>query len=104
MCLSQQPHQWRWHIPHNNNALERGTGVPATFMVEIGVRVFARCVVPSKMTSALSGLSARSLWQNQILSSDIHSASLDSGVLALFGHSYVELCIIGVLMLTETEG
>ena len=78
--------------------------MPATFMVEIGVRVFARCVIPSKMTSALSGLSARSLRQNPIWSSARHSASQDSGVLALFEHSYVELCIIGVLMLTETEG
>ena len=32
------------------------------------------------------------------------SVSLDSGVRALFGQSYVELCIIGVQMLTETEG
>ena len=26
------------------------------------------------------------------------------GLLALFGHSYVELCIIGVLLLIEIEG
>ena len=44
------------------NIAREGTEVPVTFMVEIGVRVFARCVVPSKMTSALSGLRARSLW------------------------------------------
>ena len=78
--------------------------VPATFVVEIGVRVFARCVVPSKMMSALYGLRARSLWQNQIWSSDRHFSSLDSSVLALFGHSYVELCIIGVLLLIEAKG
>ena len=80
---------------------ERGTGVPAKFMVEIGVKVFARCVVPSKMTSALTGLRARSLWQNQIWSSDRNSYRLDSGVLPLFEHSYIELCIIGVLFETE---
>ena len=57
----------------------------ATFMVEIGVRVFARCVIPSKMTSAFSGMRTRSLWQNQIWSSDRHSSSLDSSVLDLFG-------------------
>ena len=44
------------------NIAREGTMVPATFVVEIGVRVCARCVVPSKMTSALSGLRARSLW------------------------------------------
>ena len=92
------------HTTQHQRAREGGTGVPVTFMVEIGVRVFARCMVPSKMTTALSGLSARSLWQNQIWSSERHSSSLDNGVLALFEHSCVELCIIGVLLLTETEG
>ena len=77
--------------------------MPTTIVVEIGVRVFARCVVPSKMMSALSGLRARSLWQNQIWSSDRHFSSIDISVLALFGYSYVELCIIGVLLLIEVK-
>ena len=38
--------------------LERETGVPATLMMEMGEGVLAGCVVPSDMTSVLSGLRA----------------------------------------------
>ena len=62
--------------------------MPAKFLVGIGVRVLSRCVVPSKMTSILSGLRARPLHRTKFGVRTVTFELRQSSVLALFENSY----------------